>query len=119
MAQAIGDFCYTTCPAWIQQHYGSNLRLNELKAIISGCFILLKRRGTQLPRPSRNTKRSMALLVKYTQDHLNEIEPIIPCITLCDKNKQEIPLLEALKYQKDYESEQVADGGVDSNVAPQ
>jgi hypothetical protein len=99
MREELGDFDYMRSAAYaaIVAQFGSTLRLMELKGIICAIQMWWKlRHGTELPKLSRNTKRSLALLVKYIDDHYNEITPLFPHITIRNAMNQQIPLLDAI-----------------------
>jgi hypothetical protein len=90
----IGDFDYGTCRAFLTfvRAFGGNVRLKEVKGIMYSAIAFLRdHRGVNLPRPTRNTKRSLPLLFKYMEDHHDDIAPLFRLMTLCDQNKQ--PLL--------------------------
>ncbi|MDR2646343.1 MAG: hypothetical protein LBC04_04195 [Holosporaceae bacterium] len=97
--EELGDF---DCPKSralkaLQHHFGSNLRLKELKGILLSIICFLSRKGVILPKPSRNTKRSFPLMIKYIDEHYGEIAPIFPDITLLNADRQPIPFLDAGK----------------------
>jgi hypothetical protein len=93
--EEIGDFNYESSEAYavLLRCYGSDLRLKELKAILSGVTACLKAKSSiVLPELSRNAKRSFKLMVKYIQTHYECIAPILPNLILCDIHKKAIPL---------------------------
>jgi hypothetical protein len=48
-----------------------------------------------LPEPSRNAKRSLALLVKFINEHAADIIHYFPLVILHDANQERIPFLDA------------------------
>jgi hypothetical protein len=103
MRKELGDFDYLRSAAYsaIVAQFGSTLRLMELKGIICAIQVWWKlKHGTELPKLSRNTKRSFPLMVKYVNDHYNEITPVLPHVSVRNANNQQIPLLDAVEEQK-------------------
>jgi hypothetical protein len=103
MKEELGDFDYLRSAAYgaIVAQFGITLRLMELKGIIYAIQMWWKlRHGTELPKLSRNTKRSFALLVKYVNDHYNEITPVFPHVSIRNADNQQIPLLDVVEEQK-------------------
>jgi hypothetical protein len=94
----LGTFDYQCSRAWasIEYYFGASIRLRELKGIISAITGYLRmRRGVDLPELSRNTKRSVPLMVKYVEMHSEYFLPLFPCVSLADIHKEVIPLLDS------------------------
>jgi hypothetical protein len=94
----LDGFAFSQSRAWkaITDHFGSNLRLRELKAMVNSLLIHIRETtGETLPEPSRNAKRSVGLLVKYIESHYDRLVPYFPSIVFCDDNKAPIPYLDA------------------------
>jgi hypothetical protein len=99
VSQEIGDFVATTSRAYglLQRHFGSAVRLVELKAIVRAAIAVVKyTNGIELPKFSRNTWRSWKLLVKYVDTHYAALAPVFPTLTLCDKHRNPIPILDVV-----------------------
>jgi hypothetical protein len=94
----LNGFNFELCPAWtaITYYFGRGIRLRELKGIVSSItYHLSHQSGMKLPPLSRNTKRSLGLLVKYINNHYTIFVPVFRFVKLCDENKQPIPFLDA------------------------
>ncbi|MDR1032003.1 MAG: hypothetical protein LBL30_02675 [Holosporales bacterium] len=118
----LGDFDYQSSRAQqaIIKHFGSTVRLKELKAIVESIrYYLGKKYGIALPKPSRNAKRNMPLLVKYIDEHYDHVVTIFSHISLCDKDKRRIPLLDARQYLEEHRLIEALDESVDPSTAPQ
>ncbi|MBR1779492.1 MAG: hypothetical protein IJ758_03210 [Clostridia bacterium] len=90
----LNGFNYKNSSAYgiITQCFGTTLRLKELRGIIFSVQEHLKSKGILLPLLSRNAKRSFPLLVKYIEDNLDQIGPILPKVILYDKDEQPLQL---------------------------
>jgi hypothetical protein len=98
--EELGEFAFHTSRAWdaITQHFGFSLRLREMKAMVHGLLIHIKRTtGEALPPLSRNAKRSIAVLVKYVDTYYDRLVPYFSSVTLCDDDKEPIRLLDAVQ----------------------
>jgi hypothetical protein len=98
VCEELDDFDYLHCPAWsaIVETFGAAMRLRELKGFVDAIRTFLQvRSGIELPKLSRNAKRNLGLLVKYINEHYNEIVPVFPYVTLLDGDAQPIPVLDA------------------------
>jgi hypothetical protein len=94
----IGDFDYQQSPAFtaVRQTLGIDIRLKEFKAILNVVrYYLKERKHLDLPKPSRNTLRSFPLMIKYVETHYCAIVPFLSQFSLCDEEKNPIPILEA------------------------
>jgi hypothetical protein len=91
--EEIGDFDFGSSIALHEMFrlFGPHLRLMELKGIVLAVreFIKLKY-AIELPRLTRNAKRSYPLLIKYIEANYNQMMPIMSTVSLCDKNKVDL-----------------------------
>jgi hypothetical protein len=93
----IGDFDHEASQAYHAVHkcFGSTIRLKELRGIILTAVLYVKRRnGIELPKFSRNTNRSLPLMIKYIQCHAAELLPVFPMMTLMDEGRRPMPLID-------------------------
>jgi hypothetical protein len=100
VSQEIGDFVATASPAYalIRRQFGSCIRLVELKALVTAAIAVVQYKDrVVLPKMSRNTKRSWQLLVKYIDTHYGSLAPVFPNLTLCDKHRDPIPIVDATR----------------------
>jgi hypothetical protein len=98
--QEIGDFVATSSRAHdlIERHFGSSIRLTELKAVVRTAIAFVKyKQEIVLPKISRNAKRSRPLLVKYVDTHYAHLAPVFPILSLCDRYRKPIPILDAAR----------------------
>lgn len=97
MKRELGTFDFESCPAWsaITYYFGRTLRLRELKGIVLSIIHHVSESGTTLPRLSRNSKRSLGLLVKYINDHYSIFVPLLRSVTLCDEDWHPISFRDA------------------------
>jgi hypothetical protein len=96
--EELNGFEHKRCPAWraITDRFGGGIRLRELRGIVFAIqFHIEKKTGRVLPPPSRTTKRSLPLLVKYINEHSGDVLPYFPLVTLCDAAHEPIPFLDA------------------------
>jgi hypothetical protein len=101
MNEEIGDVEHTAFSAFPLSHanVGSALRVRELTGLVNAVVAYLQRHNyVTLPRRSCNTKRSFALLATYIQAHYQLLAPVIAKIQLGDKDKKQIPLLDAGRH---------------------
>jgi hypothetical protein len=94
----LGDFNYRDSQAFktIVEVFGTDVRLKEFKLVLKAArFYVKKRNHIDLPKPSRNTMRSFALMVKYVETHYSILAPFLPHIVLCDDSKNPISVTAA------------------------
>jgi hypothetical protein len=104
MKEELDGFEFSMSRAWkaITEHFGTNLRLREMKAMVSALVFHIKETtGELLPMPSRNAKRSVALLVKYIDTHYDRLVPYFSQVEFCDERKAPIPFLDASRAAED------------------
>jgi hypothetical protein len=91
----LGDFDFKSSPAHkvLVAQFGPRVRLIELKNIIllAVTYLSLKY-GKVLPKMSRNTKRSLQLMIKYINANYDDLVPVLRKMTLCDSEKQAMDL---------------------------
>lgn len=90
----IGDFDLNSSEAMelIKKNFGGSLRITELKGIINAIRDHLSKKNIYLPKLTRNANRSFQLCVKYVQDHIEWIKPLIPYVKLLDNDGNAIPV---------------------------
>jgi hypothetical protein len=96
--EELADFDYLHSAAWsaIIDVFGATIRLRELKGVLYAIQAFLRvRSGVELPKVSRNAKRNMGLLVKYINEHYNEVVPVFRHVSLRGGGGQPLPLLNA------------------------
>jgi hypothetical protein len=101
--EEIGDFDWHNSLAYcaIKRYFGETLRLKELKGLIYAAALYLKeKQGKRLPDLSRNTKRNFPLLIKYVQANYEFIVPVLPKLSLCNADKQPLPLLDVRAHNQ-------------------
>lgn len=89
MHKEIGTFNPVNSAAYITliHYFGTTIKLRELKGIIMSLVTHLeKRHNIKLMPMSRNTKRSYTLLIKYFQDNIHFLAPLLPLIRLYNSN---------------------------------
>jgi hypothetical protein len=81
VAELLSGFDFEGCEAWkaLKKAFGAGLRHRELYSV--GCVLAAE---FGLPNPSRDTQRSMAVLIKWFQTNWSAIEPILPSIHVLD-----------------------------------
>jgi hypothetical protein len=63
----------------------------ELKLVVQCAREYLRaRKGKDLPRLSRNTKRSKLLLAKYIEDHFAVLAPVLNALSLEDSERKPV-----------------------------
>jgi hypothetical protein len=94
----IGTFDYrnsAACAA-ILEYFGPSVRLRELKGIVFLAPDFLRaQQNVVLPKVPRNAKRNFPLLVRFVDQHLDVLRPVIAHIRLLDDQRVPIKLLDS------------------------
>jgi hypothetical protein len=98
IAAILNSFDFTTCNAWkcLTNCFGTGVRHKELCSIAQVITYYFP-----ITKISRDAHRSFPVLIKWFQDNWQQIEPILPLITLMDADEK------VINYERELQDRQM------------
>jgi hypothetical protein len=105
VAGILKTFDYSTSKAWmaLTNQFGSGVRHREFRSV---AVVISKEFG--VPRPPRDAQRSYPVLIKWFQDNLDAIEPILPFVGLLDDDEK---LIDGYRERGERKTSSLANAG--------